>query len=373
MAVVPLLSLAVPAGFLAVFTGWAWPAAAAGWLLGFARSVVDWHAAWEPQWRIPDPPLWVGIGLSATLILLAASGCWRPRWRFLTGAGVAAMLGLLLWHPFPPEVQAGRLEFTAVDVGQGDSFFIALPDGKLMLLDTGGFASYGGRPSGLDTGEDIISPYLWSRSIKRLDVVAVSHPHSDHAGGLDAILRNFHPREVWTGVPGLSREARELREHLRGLGQRTRTLSDGEGFSYGGARIHVLAPSVEGAPESANPDQNSLVFSLRYGKRLILTTGDMEPSTESLLAGSGTFGRADVLKVPHHGSRKSTGDGMLAEVRPTLALISAGYENAYNHPHREVLERLEKWRATPLRTDLLGLVSVRTDGTGLELVFRWCD
>jgi competence protein ComEC len=93
----------------------------------------------------------------------------------------------------------------------------------------------------------------------------------------------------------------------------------------------------------------------------------MEPRVEFLLAENEALERSDVLKVPHHGSRTSTGDAMLELVRPAFAVISAGYANPYNHPHPQLLERLKQWRAVPLRTDQLGLVSVFTNGARLEV------
>ncbi len=367
MAVVPLLSCAVPAGFLAVFTGWSAPATVAGWLLEASRRVVEWHAAREPLWRVPDPPLWLVFALSSSLLWLALSTRWRPPWRWLAGAAAGGFLILLLWHPFPPRVRRGMLEVAAIDVGQGDALFLAFPDGRLMLVDTGGFPAYGMRRSGIDTGEDVISPYLWTRSIKRLDVVVVSHLHEDHAGGLEAILKNFRPHEVWTGALPQSAEARKMRELVRAAGARLRPLEGGEALDFGGARIVVLAPPPEDYTATAISDQDSLAFQVAFGKRSFLLTGDLEPRVEFLLAGQGALPRSDVLKVPHHGSRTSTGDAMLEQVRPLFALISAEYANPYNHPHPQLLERLGKWGAVPLRTDVLGLVSVLTDGARLEV------
>ena len=110
-----------------------------------------------------------------------------------------------------------------------------------MLLDAGGVPVYGSSRSGIDIGEDVVSPYLWTRSIKRLDVVAVSHLHEDHAGGLAAVLRNFRPAEVWTGALPRSSEQLRLRELAQAEGAQLRLLSGGQQWEYGGARLTVLA------------------------------------------------------------------------------------------------------------------------------------
>src|SRR5207302_10152874 len=116
-------------------------------------------------------------------------------------ASVFVLLAILVRYPFAPRIEPGVLEITAIDVGQGDSILIAFPDGKLMLVDGGGIPAFGRRvKSKLDIGEDVVSPYLWSRSIRRLDVVALSHAHEDHIGGLAAILANFDVVELWTGA-----------------------------------------------------------------------------------------------------------------------------------------------------------------------------
>jgi competence protein ComEC len=149
-------------------------------------------------------------------------------------------------------------------------------------------------------------------------------------------------------------------------------LMGGETLAFGGTQISILAPPPEDTVRRDVSDQDSLVLRISYGARSLLFTGDLEPKVEQALVEAGVLPRTDVLKVPHHGSRKSTGEAFLEQLRPSLAVISAGYQNSYGHPHPDLLGRLERARATPLRTDVWGLVTIRTDGRAIELdTNRW--
>jgi competence protein ComEC len=362
--VVPLMGVAVPAGFVAVLTGWVWVAKLGGWLVGLSQAIVGWHAAIEPQWRIPTPPLWVAAAFSAALI---AAGVARGRvWRMATGAAVAVTLVLLLARPFPPQTHPGQLEMTAVDVGQGDSLLVVFPDGKRMLVDGGGIPAFGGRaPSQLDIGEDVVAPYLWDRGIGSVDVVALSHAHDDHIGGLPALVADFHPRELWTGATPECAGWRRLRETAAHQGAKIVPLREPRRFSLGGAEIEVLAPLDDYVPGDDAKNNDSLVLRVRYGCRSFLLTGDVERPVEREMLARGEIAPSDVLKVPHHGSHTSSTQEFLTAAAPAFAVISAGFENSYGHPHRDVLARLEERRSAVFRTDLDGLISVRTDGRRL--------
>jgi competence protein ComEC len=363
--IVPILGIAVPIGFVAVFANWAWAAKLAGWLLGISRSIVGWHAAIEPNWRIPPPPLWLAIAVSASVVAFAVAR--GGAWRIATGAILAVLLAVLLWHPFSPQVHRGELEMTAIDVGQGDSILVVFPDGKRMLVDGGGIPAFGGNKARLDVGEDVVAPYLWERSIRSVDVVALSHAHADHIGGLPALAMDFHPRELWTGATPDVPSWRSLRNEAVKMGAKIVPMHGPNRFAFGGAEIEILAPLADYVPGKQPTNNDSLVMRIRYGSRSFLLSGDVEKPIERWMLAENEVERTDVLKVAHHGSRTSSTQDFLDAVSPEFAVISAGFENSYGHPNRDVLERLEEHHAAVYRTDLDGLVTVRTDGKRLTV------
>ncbi|MEO7650848.1 MAG: ComEC/Rec2 family competence protein [Bryobacteraceae bacterium] len=278
------------------------------------------------------------------------------------------LLGIVLWHPFQPVIAHGVLEMTAIDVGQGESILVTLPDGKLVLVDGGGIASFGRTTaSRLDIGEDVVSPYLWSRHIRRIDVVALSHAHQDHLGGLAAILNNFEVGELWTGATPAGPVWDPLAAVARARGVKIVPMRRGDPFVFGGAHLHVIAPSVEYEPGPTPRNNDSLAISVKFGQRTFLLTGDMERQVEAELIARGLVTHADVLKVAHHGSKTSSTAALIEAASPAFAIISAGFENSYGHPHRDILDRLADHRVCVLRTDQLGLVTIRTNGLRLEL------
>lgn len=367
LIVTPLMGALVPVGFLAIFTGWHWVAALAGGMLHASARVVEWHARMEPNWRVADPPLWLALAFLASLIGLAVV-IQRKYLRWPALAAVVALFALLIWQPFP-EAPLHVLELTAIDVGQGDSLLVLFPNGAKMLVDGGGLLTYGTqkRRSSLDTGEDVVSPYLWSRGIRRLDIVVATHAHADHIGGLPAILENFHPRELWVGAhPQQALLDHAARLHIPVICQHSEPA-----FDLSGARLEILSPPEDFAPTKA-VNNDSLAFRITYGARSFLLTGDMEKPMEGRLLSAGADLHADVLKVGHHGSKTSTIQPFLDAVSPSIAVISDGFENSFGHPHKDVLARLEDRHAAVLRTDLDGLITIRTDGQHISInTFGW--
>jgi competence protein ComEC len=371
--VVPLLALVVPLGFLAVFTMWHLPAAIAGWLLSLGERIAEWHTHLEPNWRVLAPPLWLAISFTAALILLAFAMRRSVRWSLAALVAVLLLFGLIFWHPFRPVVRPGELELTAIDVGQGDSLLVCFPDSELMLVDGGGLLSFGRQTTArLDIGEDVVSPYLWSRSIRKIDVVALTHAHDDHAGGLPAIIENFHPAQLWTGaIPSGANQSSAawtaVSDKARAEKVKIVQLSSNRSFEFGGARIDVISPPADYVPDGRPANNDSLGIRITYRQRSILLTGDMEKPMEHRALIDGEPLRADILKVGHHGSNTSSIDPFLDAVSPVFAIISDGFENSFRHPHPKVLERLRAHRAGILRTDLDGLVTVRTDGRRISV------
>ena len=360
--VVPLLGAVVPIGFLAVFTGWHWIARFGGLLLWLSQKVVWFHANLEPAWRIPTPPVWLAVALAAALV---AAGLWRSRWGALA---VAVLLALLVWHPFPPDVHPGELELTAIDVGQGDSLLVLFPDGKRMLVDGGGIPAFGRiARSQMDIGEDVVAPYLWDRGFRSVDVVALSHAHEDHSGGLGALIADFRPREVWTGFTPDGPEWRAVHDKAVAVGARIMPLRAPSRFAFGGAAIEVLAPSADYLPADEPTNNDSLVMRVTFGQRSFFLSGDVERGIEQEMLYTNELHSTDVLKVAHHGSRTSSTEEFLSAVQPAFALISAGFENSYGHPHPTVVERLREHHAAILRTDQDGLITIRTDGRKINV------
>src|SRR5437879_4687384 len=245
--------------------------------------------------------------------------------------------------PFGSRWSKGKLEVTILDVGQGDSLFVVSPGGKILLIDGGG--AIGGFPGheeqqGVDPGEEAVSPYLWSRGFQKLDVVALTHAHQDHLGGLTAVLENFGVARLWIGREVSSPALAKLEELARARKITIEHELRGKSFSWDGVDGNFLWPENTSQEIAASANNNdSLVLRLHYGNQTILLAGDAEKQAEGeiLSENSAQEMRSNVLKIGHHGSKNSTTPEFLGAVQPQVGIISAGEDNVYGHPSPELL------------------------------------
>jgi len=360
VVVAPLLTAMVPVGFAAIFTGFSWLAAVASWMLKVSAIFAAWFARFEPDWRIADPPFWAAALFSVLIVATVFLIPTMRRMRWIAIAGLIAASILIALAPFPASKAQGRLELNAIDVGQGDSLFVVSPAGKTLLVDGGGFLTYGKAvATSFDIGESVVSPYLWRRGFRRVDVIATSHSHADHIGGIAALLRNFRPREFWTGAnPDVA-----LVSLARELGCKVVEWKAPAQLDFGGARIDILAPLPDYAGLDQPNNDDSLVMRVSYGAKSFLLSGDVEQNIERQLALN--LAPAAALKLGHHGSKTSSTAEFLDALHPGIAIVSAGFGNQFRHPHPSVIERLEERHIAILRTDQMGLISVQTDGRRL--------
>lgn len=253
----------------------------------------------------------------------------------------------------------GKLTVSYLDVGQADSIFITLPDGKHMLIDAGN----------REDGPGLVK-YLQQSGVKQLDYLVATHPHEDHIGGMANVIQNLSIGEVYmpkvadsqlptTKVFSDTLDAisnKKLKIHQAKAGM---TLLSGQDL-----KIETLAP-VSDSYEDLN--DYSVVIKLTYKRNRFLFMGDAGAAPENELLGAGADVKADVLKCGHHGSAYSTSKDFLAAVQPKYAVISCGLNNDYGHPHQQTLDRLKQSGAEIFRTDRQSTITAVSDGTAITM------
>ena len=299
---------------------------------------------------------------------------WVWVWMHRKQVMVIGLMVLSIWIWDAAWREQGRLlEVTFLDVGQGDAAFVRFPDGKTMLVDGGLNSSRievneAGIPKrvGFDNGERTLDPFLCHVGTFTLDLLLLSHPDNDHGGGFAHILREFGVKRT-LGVPhqNLRQSTHQILHEL------VHAKDIPHELGYAGpieltstAKLELLYPFDEASINLHDRDINndSLVLKLTYGDMRILFTGDIGRKVELKLVESGVDIGAEIVKVPHHGSKTSSSAEFLDAVRPQYAIFSLGQRNRYRFPSEEVVARYRERGCHVLRTDQLGAIRLRTDG-----------
>jgi competence protein ComEC len=292
----------------------------------------------------------------------------RKMARYLfSGVCIVLALDLTFWNLKDLFQKDLRLSF--IDVGHGDSILIEFPKGKRMLIDGGGL--YDDR---FDIGKNVIAPFLWSRKIRRIDTLILTHPDPDHLKGLNFIASQFSIGQFWdNGFQTESESYLQLRKILKEKKIKTQSLNE-ETLPQiiNGVEISVLNPPVWKAVERKvhhhmDLNKSSLVLKLRFKNVSVLLAGDIGKEAEERILRKDYPLRSDILKIPHHGSSSSSSTLFLERVKPTYAILSVGERNIGRLPHPEVLKRYQQLGATLYRTDVQGAITVVTDGENIHI------
>jgi competence protein ComEC len=326
-------------------------------------------ARWRPLRREPYLP---GESESLTARLV-------PR---LSALMLAVSLVIIVTHPWSAARSRGRLRVDFLDVGQGDSSLVTMPDGTTLLIDGGGRTTFraGGRFADDDPlaqpferdarsiGEAVVSEYLWWRGLDQVDYILATHADADHMEGLNDVMRNFSVRAALVarapaGDAGYARFAQTARTQ----GIPVYRLERGDVFHFGETEATVLWPTHADDVNAPSRNDDSLVLRLRFGDQTFLFTGDIEKTAEAALTSAPEDLRSDVVKVAHHGSRTSSTQGFVRATHPAVAVISVGLNSIFGHPHQAVVERWRASGAQVLTTGRSGTITISTDGHDLKV------
>lgn len=332
-----------------------------------AEGIRWWATIPGAQWPIAAPSV-PAMMLFYSGMILVSLPLLSKRWRM---AGVGVALALIVWWVLPlgHRGDGDHWRVTFLDVGQGDSAFLELPDGQTVLIDGGT------RHDRFDMGRNVVAPFLWNRGVSHIDHVIGTHQQIDHVGGLIWILRHLSVGQFWDqGVERQEQFVTDLTSAIQSQGVSKRTAMQGQDvLDSGPCRLIILNPQHEVKPAApsafhtgADLNNRSIVSRLTCGAHSILFAADIETAGLQQLPESG-HQPVTVLKVPHHGARSSLDQDWIEQLHPKYAIISVGATNSYGHPAPSVIKTYEDQAIRMYRTDRDGAVLVQGQLSGSEL------
>jgi competence protein ComEC len=260
---------------------------------------------------------------------------------------------------------------TALDCGGGEALLAVLPDQTTML-----FGACGGR-AGLnhggverrrwDPGENVVSPYLWSRGLERIDVLVLADTRADHLAGFSALIENFRVGEFWHGGVSPTPGYDELSKTLRQGGVRIRQVKAGEVVVRGSSSVHILWPPTAATRSSKADPEDAVVARIADGESAVLVPGDISGEAEKQLVNSRTLLAGRVLRVAHQGAKSYSSPEFLARISPEVALVSGEGSGSRSLPNPETLARLRGVGARVFRPDIDGAVTVEMKASSLSV------
>lgn len=253
------------------------------------------------------------------------------------------------------ELTKENLRVHFLDVGQADSVLIQLPNKEVALIDGGNRGD----------GKFLVD-YIKELNIERIDYLIATHPHEDHIGGLPEVVKSFEIGKIY--MPNKTANTKIFEDLLKEIKSKDLKITQAKSgmsiISKGDLEFSIIAPNSD---EYEKVNDYSIVNRLEYKDISLLLTGDTEKQSENEMLNSNMDLKANILKVGHHGSNSSSTDEFLDRVDPSYAVISSEVGNSYGHPHKEVLDRLNKRNIKILRTDEMGTVIFETDGKSSKL------
>ena len=368
--VIPIMTITVPAGLAMTLLPMSFNS-----VLTYTVIPVEWSLMWietvaqkigSSEWSyfaISNESLLIFLFWGTLILFLGSIRIAELRWKMLITVLLVFNL-FLIEQIFEKKSSQNPLRITFLDVGQGDAIHIQTPSDKHIVVDVGRWSP------GYDSGSRTITPYLKHLGVEKLDAVVLSHPHADHIGGIVSVLNSFNVTSIYQS--SYEYDSQLYKNYLKAAdsaGVPIKNVYAGELLEIDeNMRLYVLGP-IKKAARPANPNDYSVVVKLVYGDHSVLLTGDAERRQEMELVNIyGDFLKSDLYKMGHHGSRTSSTEIFLENIKPDITVASLAFRNRFRHPNRDAVTRVNRYSTENFFTSLEGAVVFESNGKDLDKV-----